>query len=164
MGKRKFSRLFKKVKERGTAVITVTHNLKGFFPLLERIVLIREGRIAFQGSREDYLETGCVPLPPIASMMKELRARGMPVNPAVFTVEDALEEILKSKMLLIENEKLIGDRIRLKKEESKTGSTGKISEDTLKDKHEETCKSLSSVTCLGLPFFTGLTPEQKLQQ
>jgi energy-coupling factor transport system ATP-binding protein len=33
-------------------------------------------------------------------MIKELRARGMPVNPAVFTVEDALEEILKVKSAL----------------------------------------------------------------
>ncbi|MGB9939918.1 ATP-binding cassette domain-containing protein [Methanosarcina sp.] len=96
-GKKEILETLKKVKEMGTAVITVTHNLKGFFPLLERIVLIREGRIVFQGSRESYLEKGCVPLPPIASMMKELRARGMPVNPAAFTVEDALEEILKVK-------------------------------------------------------------------
>lgn len=100
VGKKEILETLKNIKERGTAVITVTHNLKGFFPLLERIVLIREGRIAFQGSRESYLEKGCVPLPPIASMMKELRARGMPVNPAVFTVEDALEEILKIKSAL----------------------------------------------------------------
>jgi energy-coupling factor transport system ATP-binding protein len=100
VGKKEILETLKNIKEKGTAVITVTHNLKGFFPLLERIVLIREGRIAFQGSRESYLEKGCVPLPPIASMMKELRARGMPVNPAVFTVEDALEEILKVKSAL----------------------------------------------------------------
>lgn len=97
VGKTEILEALQKVKEKGTAVITVTHNLKGFFPLMERIVLIREGRIAFQGSRESYLEKGCVPLPPIASMMKELRAKGMPVNPAVFTVEDALEEILRVK-------------------------------------------------------------------
>ena len=60
-------------------------------------MLIKEGKIAFQGSRESYLERGCIPLPPIASMMKELRARGLSVNPAIFTVEDALEEILKLK-------------------------------------------------------------------
>jgi energy-coupling factor transport system ATP-binding protein len=30
-------------------------------------------------------------------MMQDLKVRGMPVNPAVFTVEDALEEILKVK-------------------------------------------------------------------
>jgi energy-coupling factor transport system ATP-binding protein len=58
---------------------------------------MKEGKIVFQGSRESYLEKGCIPLPPIASMMKELRARGLPVNPAAFTVEDALEEILKLK-------------------------------------------------------------------
>ena len=60
VGKKEILETLKKIKDRGTAVITVTHNLKGFFPLLERIVLIREGRIAFQGSREKYLETGCV--------------------------------------------------------------------------------------------------------
>lgn len=96
-GRKEILEALKKVKEKGIAVITVTHNLKGFFPLLEKIVLIKEGRIAFQGSRESYLEKGCIPLPPIASMMKELRARGVPVNPAAFTVEDALEEILKIK-------------------------------------------------------------------
>ncbi|WP_292389272.1 ATP-binding cassette domain-containing protein [Methanosarcina sp. UBA5] len=99
-GKKEILETLKRIKEKGTAVVTVTHNLKGFFPLLERIVLIREGRIAFQGSRESYLEKGCEPLPPIASMMKELRARGMPVNLAVFTVEDALEEILRLKSIL----------------------------------------------------------------
>lgn len=97
IGKKEILEALIKVKEMGIAVITVTHNLKGFFPFLEKIVLIKEGRIAFQGSRESYLEKGCVPLPPIASMMKELRAKGMPVNPAVFTVEDALEEILRVK-------------------------------------------------------------------
>jgi len=97
IGKKEILEALIEVKEMGTAVITVTHNLKGFFPLLEKIVVIREGRIAFQGSREIYLEKGCLPLPPIASMMKELRAKGMPVNPAVFTVEDALEEILRMK-------------------------------------------------------------------
>ncbi len=100
VGKKEILEALKRIKEQGTAVITITHNLKGFFPLLEKIVLIREGRIAFQGSREDYLEEGCVPLPPIASMMKELRIRGMPVNPAIFTVEDALEEILRVKCAL----------------------------------------------------------------
>lgn len=96
-GKKEILEALKKIKERGTAVITVTHNLKGFFPLLETIVLMKEGKIVFQSSRESYLEKGCIPLPPIASMMKELRARGLPVNPAAFTVEDALEEILKLK-------------------------------------------------------------------
>jgi energy-coupling factor transport system ATP-binding protein len=103
VGKKEILETLKKIKDNGTAVITVTHNLKGFFPLLERIVLIKEGRIAFQGSRESYLEKGCEPLPPIASMMKELRARGMPVNLAVFTVEDALEEILRLKSILGKN-------------------------------------------------------------
>jgi energy-coupling factor transport system ATP-binding protein len=99
VGKKEILDTFKKVKEGGTAVIAVTHNLKGFFPLLEKIVLIREGKITFQGSREDYLKTDCVPLPPIASMMRELKAGGLPVNPAVFTVEDALEEILRVKSI-----------------------------------------------------------------
>ncbi|HWQ50053.1 MAG TPA: ATP-binding cassette domain-containing protein [Methanosarcina sp.] len=100
VGRTEILETLKRIKEKGTAVITVTHNLRGFFPLLERIVLIGEGRIVFQGSRESYLEKGCEPLPPISSMMKELRARGLPVNLAVFTVEDALEEILKLKSTL----------------------------------------------------------------
>lgn len=99
-GRTEILETLKRIKEKGTAVITVTHNLRGFFPLLERIVLIGEGRIVFQGSRESYLEKGCEPLPLISSMMKELRARGLPVNLAVFTVEDALEEILKLKSTL----------------------------------------------------------------
>jgi len=99
-GRNEILETLKRIKEKGTAVITVTHNLRGFFPLLERIVLIGEGRIVFQGSRESYLEKGCEPLPPISSMMKELRARGLPVNLAVFKVEAALEEILKLKSTL----------------------------------------------------------------
>lgn len=104
VGKKEILDVLKKVKGLGTAVITVTHNLKGFFPLLEKIVLIKEGRIVFQGSRESYLRKDCVPLPPIVSIMKELRARGIPVNPEVFTVEDALEEILRVKLALEKQE------------------------------------------------------------
>lgn len=100
VGKKEILDALKKVKDMGTAVIAVTHNLKGFFPLLEKIVLIKEGRIVFQGSRESYLRKECIPLPPIASIMKELRARGIPVNPEIFTVEDALEEILRVKFAL----------------------------------------------------------------
>ena len=104
-GKKEILETLKKIKAQGTAVITVTHNLKGFFPLLERIVFIREGRISFQGSRKEYLETENVPLPPVASMMRELKAKGLPVNPAIFTVEEALEEILRVKSM-IEKEKV----------------------------------------------------------
>jgi energy-coupling factor transport system ATP-binding protein len=100
VGKKKILETLKKVNERGTAVIVVTHNLRTFFPLLQKIVLIKEGRIAFQGSREVYLKTGYKPIPPIASVMRELKARGLPVNPAVFTVEDALEEILRVKSVI----------------------------------------------------------------
>lgn len=99
-GKKEILDTLKKIKEQGTAVITVTHNLKGFFPLLEKIVLIREGRISFQGSKKEYLETENVPLPPVASMMRELKSRGMPVNPAIFTVDEALEEILRIKSMV----------------------------------------------------------------
>jgi len=97
-GKKEILEALKKAKERGAGIITVTHNLRGFFPLLEKIVLLREGRIVFMGSREDYLDTNSELLPPIASMMKELKIRGLPVNPSMFTVEDALEEILRIKM------------------------------------------------------------------
>jgi energy-coupling factor transport system ATP-binding protein len=100
IGKNDILKTLNRIKEKGTAVITVTHNLKGFFPLLEKIVLLKEGRIAFQGSRESYLKKGFEPLPPIASMMKELGARGLPVNLTVFTVEDALEEIMRLKSIL----------------------------------------------------------------
>lgn len=100
VGKKEILETLKKVKDEGTAVIVVTHNLNGFFPLLEKIVLIREGKIAFQGTKEDYLKTGCVPLPPITSLMRELKERGLPVNPAVFTVEDALQEILKVRSVI----------------------------------------------------------------
>lgn len=100
IGKNEILDTLKKVNKSGTGVIAVTHNLKGFFPLLQKIVLIKEGKIAFQGSREDYLKVDCVPLPPIVSMMRELKARGLPVNPSVFTVEDALEEILRVKSLV----------------------------------------------------------------
>jgi energy-coupling factor transport system ATP-binding protein len=104
VGKREILETLKKVNNMGTTVIAVTHNLKGFFPLLQKIVLMKEGKIAFQGSREDYLKTGSDSLPPIASIMRELKAKGLSVNPAVFNVEDALEEILKVKTI-IENDR-----------------------------------------------------------
>ena len=100
IGKREILETLKKINDLGTAVIVVTHNLKGFFPLLQKIVLVKEGEIAFQGSRDDYLKTGCGPLPPIASIMRELKDRGLPINPALFTLEDAFEEILRMKSII----------------------------------------------------------------
>jgi energy-coupling factor transport system ATP-binding protein len=100
IGKREILETLKKIHDLGTAVIVVTHNLKGFFPLLQKIVLVKEGEIAFQGSRDDYLKTGYGPLPPIASIMRELKDRGLPVNPALFTLEDAFEEILRVKSII----------------------------------------------------------------
>lgn len=99
-GKREILDTLEKIRDQGTGVIAVTHNLKGFFPLLEKIVLIREGRIRFQGNKKEYLETENVPLPPVAAMMRELKSRGVPVNSAVFTVEEALEEILSVKSMI----------------------------------------------------------------
>ncbi len=95
--KKKILETFKKARDRGATIIAVTHNIEDFFLLLEKIILIREGKISFHGSRDDYLKEGCLPLPPIASMMRELKARGLPVNPDAFNVEDALEEILRVK-------------------------------------------------------------------
>ncbi|HIH74538.1 MAG TPA: energy-coupling factor transporter ATPase [Methanosarcina sp.] len=99
-GKKEILDTLKKIKGQGTTIITVTHNLKGFFPLLEKIILVKEGRIGFQGSRKEYMEAENVPLPPIASMMRELSSRGVPVNLAIFSVEEALEEILKVKSMI----------------------------------------------------------------
>ncbi|MDI9395416.1 MAG: ATP-binding cassette domain-containing protein [Euryarchaeota archaeon] len=99
-GKKEILETLKKVKDQGTAVITVTHNLNGLFPLLEKIIHLQEGRISFQGSRKEYLESENVPLPPIAAMMRELKSSGIQVNPALFTVEEALEEILRVKSII----------------------------------------------------------------
>lgn len=96
-GKTEILRTLKQINEQGTAVVVVTHNLQGFFPFLKKIVLLQEGRIVFDGTKKEYLEFGCGPLPLITSLMKELKARGLPVTPSVFTVEEALEEILKIK-------------------------------------------------------------------
>ena len=100
VGKKEILDALKNVNNMGTAIIAVTHNLKEFFPLLHKIVLIKAGKIAFQGSKDDYLIDGCDPLPHVASVMRELKAKGLPVNPAVFTVEDALAEILKLKSII----------------------------------------------------------------
>ena len=96
-GKLEILLTLKQINEQGIAVVVVTHNLQGFFPFLEKIVLMQEGRILFEGTQKGYLEFGCGPLPPIASLLKELKARRLPVNPSAFTVEAALEEILKIK-------------------------------------------------------------------
>lgn len=100
IGKLEILETLKKVNGLGTAVIVVTHNLMEFFTLFQRIVLVKEGKIAFQGSREDYLKNGCDPLPPVALIMRELKNGGLPVNPALFTVEDAFEEILRVKSII----------------------------------------------------------------
>lgn len=57
--KKEILKTFKKARDGGATIIAVTHNIEDFFPLLEKIILIGEGKISFHGSRDDYLKAGC---------------------------------------------------------------------------------------------------------
>ncbi len=90
-------KLLKSLHMQGSSVIVVSHWIADLLPLADKIILMENGKISFEGSPEKYIKATSTPLPEITSLMKELQQKGFDVRDDIFDVEEALNEIIRVK-------------------------------------------------------------------
>ncbi|MEX2356628.1 MAG: energy-coupling factor transporter ATPase [Thermaerobacterales bacterium] len=82
-------------REHGMTVIIVSHNMEEVARLVDRVVVMAEGRIAFDGPTRDVFGEGPrlrslgLDLPEMARLMEALRERGWDVPLSVLDVDEA---------------------------------------------------------------------------
>lgn len=87
-------------KSRGSAVILVSHSMEEIARSVDRIVVLDHAHVAMEGtphevfSRSEELEATGLTVPAVTRIMQRLRAMGLPIDPAAYTVEQALHELV----------------------------------------------------------------------
>lgn len=105
----------RKIRKMGVGIVVVTHDLDEFLPLAEKVVLLKEGKLAFAGSPEAYLRAGHSPAPQLTEVLRILKRKvsGSEIEGVigkesgrtlfrenVYRADEALEEILKLRATL----------------------------------------------------------------
>ena len=89
-------------KEKGITIILVSHSMEDVANYVKRIVVVNDGRIAFDDEpREVFrhykeLESYGLSAPQVTYIAQALRQRGLMVDETVTTVQEAKESILKA--------------------------------------------------------------------
>ena len=83
-------------QKHGTTIIFVTHSMEYAAQMSQRIVVMDHGRILMDGTpaqvfaRSDELIAAGLDVPQVTQVFLELKRRGVKVDPAVYTVEQAV--------------------------------------------------------------------------
>lgn len=97
-GKKSILALLQKLKALGMGIIYVTHNMEEA-ALADRVLVMDRGELAADGTphqvlaRVDWLKSLGLAPPRISELFWRLRERGADVSPAVFNLDEAVEEI-----------------------------------------------------------------------
>ena len=90
-------------KTHGTTILFVTHSMEYAAQMSERIVVMDHGHILMDGTpaqvfaRADELIAAGLDVPQVTRVFLELKKHGVDVDPAVFTVEQAVQCLKKLK-------------------------------------------------------------------
>ena len=90
-------------RKRGTTVILVSHSMEEIARNAGRIVVFCDSHILMQGTprevfaRAEELEHVGLDVPQVTKIAGELRRCGLPIDPAVYTIEDLKAELLALK-------------------------------------------------------------------
>jgi len=86
-------------EKHGTTILFVTHSMEYAAQMAERIVVMDRGRILMDGTprqvfarAEELMEAG-LDVPQVTRVFLELQRRGVQVDPAVYTVEQAAAQL-----------------------------------------------------------------------
>lgn len=86
---------------RGATVIIVSHSMDDMAELCDRVVVVAEGRILFEGTRDEVfgkaelLIGAGLDIPELTHVSRLLAERGYKTQKTVYTLDDATAEILK---------------------------------------------------------------------
>lgn len=71
----KFRKELESFQNLGIGIVVVTHELEEFLPLAEKILLLKEGKLAFVGRPETYLQQGYFPAPKLSEVLRLLEQK-----------------------------------------------------------------------------------------
>ncbi len=87
----------------GATILMVSHSMDDVARLADRLLVLNEGQVEMLGKPAEIfaqakrLQEIGLSVPQVTSLFLRLRELGTPVNPATYTVEDALEQLLRLK-------------------------------------------------------------------
>lgn len=87
-------------RKRGTTIVLITHSMDDAARMADRLCVLKEGSLFLSGKPQDIfqhaeaLEASGLALPQVTQVMQELIRRGIAVDPACYTIEQAAQAIL----------------------------------------------------------------------
>ena len=87
-------------QERGNTVVLVSHSMEEIARYADRIAVLAGGNVLMTGTPREVFSHGSVLLkagldvPQVTRVAMELRKRGLPIDPAVYTVEELRDALL----------------------------------------------------------------------
>ncbi|MDZ7341885.1 MAG: energy-coupling factor transporter ATPase [candidate division KSB1 bacterium] len=85
--------MLKKLHEQGVTIIMISHNMEAIAQLAERIIILQQGRIFFDGPKDDVFSTSeflkplGLAMPRIVHLCHYLRKKQLLVRPKIYTTE-----------------------------------------------------------------------------
>lgn len=100
-GRKELLELLKALNEQGMTIVLVSHNMEDVAEYAKRVLVMENGSIILDGTTsrifqdKKKLEKLGLELPVTAELMRELRAAGHEVNPWIYQMDEAVEEITR---------------------------------------------------------------------
>lgn len=92
-GKTNLFRILDSLKKNGVGIVLVSHQLEDVLDVVDRLIYMDNGKIAFEGTPSEYLASIPSPVPKVTELMRGLKRSGIDVKNDVFSVNQAFEEI-----------------------------------------------------------------------
>lgn len=100
-GRKELLELLKALNEQGMTIVLVSHNMEDVAEYAKRVLVMENGSIILDGTTsrifqdKKKLEKLGLELPVTAELMRELRAAGHEVNPWIYQMDEAVEELTR---------------------------------------------------------------------
>ena len=88
-------------EQKGMTIVLVSHCMEDVAEHVDRLIAMQKGRVLFDGTTRDVfthvkeLEEAELAVPEVTYLMRDLKARGIPVRTDVITLEEAEKEMLR---------------------------------------------------------------------
>lgn len=96
-----FNQICQLREQKGMTIVLVSHCMEDVAEHVDRLIAMQKGRVLFDGTTRDVfthvkeLEEAELAVPEVTYLMRDLKARGIPVRTDVITLEEAEKEILR---------------------------------------------------------------------